>query len=400
MWLADLRAVLPDQVLEHASLRCAEGRIVEIVEGPPPFAGDTMVVDARGLTALPGMIDLHGDMLEREIEPRPGARFPVEMALLELDKRLAAAGVTTAYAAVSFHEGANRASLRNAERAHGIVTTIGALHDRLLIDMRAHARFEITHPQVVPILAQLLDAGQIHLVSLTDHTPGQGQYRDIESFIDRIAAWRKVSRDEVAAQTQARLLQAQAEPPSWEIVQQITRLARDGAVAIASHDDDTPAKVELVRGLGATICEFPVSLEAAEAAHEHGMHIVMGAPNALRGGSHSGNLSALEAIDAGLVDVLAADYYPGALLFAIFVLANRGILPLHAAARLVSHNPARALGLHDRGALAPGLAADIVLVEPGACPRVRGTLRDGVPIYWDSFLAPRVRRPESLQVAS
>ncbi|CAA9252814.1 MAG: Alpha-D-ribose 1-methylphosphonate 5-triphosphate diphosphatase PhnM [uncultured Chloroflexia bacterium] len=371
---------------------------MEIIEGSAPFCDGELVVDGHGLVALPGMIDLHGDMLEREIEPRPGARFPVDMALLELDKRLAAAGVTTAYAAISFHEGANRTSLRNAERAQSIAVAIDTLRDQLLIDMRVHARFEITHPQVVPILADLLQAGQVQLVSLTDHTPGQGQYRDIEAFIDRMAEYRKVSREEIAANTHARLLQS--EPPSWEIVREITRLAQGGGVLIASHDDDTHAKVELVHGLGATICEFPVSLEAAEAARSRGMHVVMGAPNALRGGSHSGNLSALEAIEAGLVDVLAADYYPGALLFAVFHLAQRGILPLHAASRLVSQNPATALGLTECGALVVGNMADIMLVEPGYSPRVRGTLRAGAPIYWDSFLASRVRQPSTVSLAS
>jgi alpha-D-ribose 1-methylphosphonate 5-triphosphate diphosphatase len=392
MWLSDLQIVLPNGVLERGSICIADGRIAEIVEGPVARAE----VQARGLTAIPGIIDMHGDMLEREIEPRPGARFPVELGLFELDKRLIANGVTTAYAAISFHPTQQRNALRTIERAQSMARAIAALRSSLLVDLHVHARFEITHPDVADALADLLVTGQVHLVSLTDHTPGQGQYRDIEQYIERIAAWRDVSRDEIAQQTQARLQRAQHNPPSWDVVRAVTRTAAAHGLPIASHDDDTAAKVDLVASLGATIAEFPVSLEAAQAARERGLHVVMGAPNVLRGGSHSGNLSAREAIEAGVVDLLAADYYPAALLQAAFLLADQDVLPLHEAVNLVTHNVARALQLGDRGSLAVGQVADIALIEPCAPPRVRGTLRRGVPIYWDTEMAQRSWQPRVL----
>jgi len=381
--------VLPDGVLERGSILVLDGSIAEIREGPAPDAD----VQAGGLTAIPGLIDMHGDMLEREVEPRPGARFPVELGLFELDKRLAATGVTTAYAAISFHPTQSRNTERTVARAREMAASIAALRDSLLVDLLVHARFEVTFPDVATELADLLRAGQVQLVSLTDHTPGQGQYRDIEKYIERLAEWRNTSRAEIEAQTKDRLLQARQRPPSWDVVRTVTALAAARGLPIASHDDDSQAKVDLVAGLGATLSEFPVSLEAATAAKERGMHVVMGAPNVLRGGSHSGNLSAIEAIRAGVVDLLAADYYPAALLHATFALAEAGILPLSAAVSLSTRNVARALGLDDRGRLEVGRRADIALVEGSAPPRVRGTLRGGVPIYWDATMARRSWRP-------
>ncbi|PJF48374.1 MAG: hypothetical protein D6709_11405 [Chloroflexi bacterium] len=179
-------------------------------------------------------------------------------------------------------------------------------------------------------------------------------------------------------------------PPAWDVVREVTALSSRHRLPIASHDDDTRQKVALMAEMGATISEFPVTLEAAEEAKRRGMHVVMGAPNALRGGSHSGNLSALDAIAAGLVDMLAADYHPAALLQAAYALVRRGALPLHAAVRLITQNVAEALGLRERGVIAERHYADFAFVEEGPLrPRVRGALRNGQFIYLDRTLAAR-----------
>ena len=379
MWLRDLRIVLPDRTLEHGALRLADGQIAAVIAGDPPT--DALARSCAGLTALPGIIDLHGDMVEREVEPRVGVAFPVEPALFELDKRLIAAGVTTAYAAISFHETSVRKGVRTVDRGIGIVETINRIQHNLLCDLRVHARFEITHPELIPPLLGLLDAGQIHMLSLTDHTPGQGQYANIERFVEQLAQSRDASRDAIAAQVAARMAWAQEHPIDLAAVAALTQAACARGIPVASHDDDTAAKVALVQELGATICEFPVTLDAAIAARARGMHIVMGAPNALRGESHSGNLHARAAIGEGLVDVLAADYYPAAMLHAAYALARQGLLPLHESVAMISSGPAAALGLHDRGRLAPGARADLVLVEEGQWPRVRATFRNGVAVY-------------------
>lgn len=392
MWLSNLRVVLPDRVLERGAVCIEDGRIVDIIEGDwPGQHGNTTYLPR--LTMIPGIIDVHGDMLEREIEPRPGALFPMEMALIELDKRLACNGVTTAYAAISFAEGRPRNNLRSEEHARNMITATNRIRHTLLVDMRIHARFEVTNQHAPPILMDLIEANQVHLISLTDHTPGQGQYRDIEKYISTMAEWRKVSTESSMELTLQRMRQAQLMPPAWDVVREITRIASQQGLIIASHDDDTFDKVELMANLGVTISEFPVTVEAAQEAKRRGMSVVMGAPNALRGLSTSGNLSALDAIQAGLVDILAADYHPGALLQAVWAIARRGMLSLHEAVKLVTLNPARAMGLTGRGSISLGNDADFALVDfqrHSDHARVRGTFRHGVPIYLDNYLTQYV----------
>jgi len=392
MWLTDLQIVLSDRTIERGALRIEDQRIAEIVEGAAVPHAKGRGVDCRGLIAIPGIIDMHGDMLESEAEPRPGAEFPLDMAVLELDKRLAANGITTAYAAISFWDTVRREKHRSGERACRMAAAVHALRDTLLVDLLVHARYEVTTPAVAPALLELLDQQQVHLLSLMDHTPGQGQYRNLEQYVAFISKWRNADPADVAAETHERIYQAQNGPPVWRLAADIVAQALAQGLPIASHDDDTPAKIDLMADLCVTISEFPVTLEAAQEARQRGMAVAMGAPNVLRGLSHSGNLSALEAIQAGAVDMLASDYAPAALLQAVFEVVNGGVLPLHEAARLVGQNPAAALGLRDRGRIEAGLLADLALVEPASRPRVRGTLRRGVPIYWDGTMARRTAR--------
>lgn len=394
MWLSDLRIVLPDGVLDRGSLRIEDGQIAEIVEGPvcAPSA-----VQGTGLLAIPGLIDMHGDMLERDISPRPGAELPFAMALNELDKRLVATGITTAYAAISFawHTGQ---SLRSDVKARAIMATINELRPTLLADHYVHARFEITNPQAGTILEEMILAGQVHMASIMDHTPGQGQYRDIEGYVKQMFEWRRKMGDPLGgngkeiteADVRESVVVAQQRPKVWESVYSVAQVAQRHGVVLASHDDDTVEKVDLMLDVGINLSEFPVSKEAARRAREHGLHVAMGAPNALQGRSLSGNLSAADAIADGLVDILATDYYPASMLQAAFALVVRGVLPLHQAIKLISENVAHGLRLHDRGQLAVGKLADLVLLDVnGEMPRVHGTLRHGQPVYWDKFMHAR-----------
>lgn len=388
MWFANLRIVLPDRTIERGALEIRDGRISAIVEGYQN--GD---IDGAGLTAIPGIIDLHGDMIERDMEPRPGVLFPIELALFELDKRLAGNGITTAYAAISFLERADRIapSVRSIDRAEQIILTIRNLRACLLTDFRVHLRFEVTCPRAIPTVIDLIRRGHVGFVSLMDHTPGQGQYRDLTKYAEVIEKWRRVSKEEAEQMSLDRIRRSEENRASWEDARPVAQAALDHHLLVASHDDDTPSKVLTMAQLGVTLCEFPVTIEAARQAREIGMLVAMGAPNILLGCSHTGNLSAREAIDAGLVDVLVADYYPAALLQAAFALARDGAMPLHQAIRLITENPARALHLEGRGRLAVGAVADIAFVEDGALPRVRGTLRAGVPTYWDGTMVSRER---------
>ena len=393
MWLSDLQLVLPDGLLPCGSLRIEDGRIADIVEGPVHHAA----VYGGGLLAIPGLIDMHGDMLERDISPRPGAELPFAMALHELDKRLVATGITTAYAAISFawHTGQ---SLRSDVKARAIMATINNLRPTLLADHYVHARFEITNPQAGAILEEMILAEQVHLASIMDHTPGQGQYRDIEAYIRQMFEWRKKMGDPLGGngkeitETDVResVLIAQQRPKAWESVYSVAQVAQKHGVVLASHDDDTAEKVDLMLDIGIHMSEFPVTKEAAGRARYHGLHVAMGAPNALQGRSLSGNLSAVDAIADGLIDILATDYYPASMLQATFTLVARGVLPLYKAIKLVSENVADGLRLYDRGQIAVGKLADIVLLDSSdILPRVHGTLRQGQPVYWDKFMNAR-----------
>jgi len=378
MWWSDFRVVLPDAVLERASLRVENGLIAEILEGPAPEPG----LNGRGLTLIPGIVDLHGDMLERELEPRPGTYFPVEIALQELDKRLVSNGITTAYAAVALADGPG---LRSEDRARALINAIAEHRDSLSVEMFVHARFEVTLPAAAQMMKELLALGQIQMVSLMDHTPGQGQFRDLETYTAYMTKWLGGDRDRAEASAKEGL----ERPASWDIGHEVARYAREHGVPLASHDDDTPAKVDLMGMLGTSIAEFPVSLEAAQHAKSRGMCVLMGAPNALRGGSHSGNLSAHAALEAGVLDGLAADYHPASLLHAAFKFARDGLSSLPDAVKLITRNVARAANLTDRGALEVGLKADLVALEEGAFPRVHGTWRSGQLIYGDGVLNAR-----------
>jgi alpha-D-ribose 1-methylphosphonate 5-triphosphate diphosphatase len=391
MLIHNVRVVLPDKVTASGYLHCAEGQIVALGEGDVPRQHRKdygNVIDGQGCLVLPGLIDLHGDMIERDVEPRPKAYFPTDLALFELDKRLAATGVTTAYAAISFAEGRKMTYLRSEERARDTIHLINSLKDELLVDMRIHARFEITNHGAPRILHELLDHEHLDMISINDHTPGQGQYRDLEAYIKHVASWKGVSEDAFRVEVFERLEKLDQHPPSWDVIHGVCEEAKRQNIVIASHDDDTVDKVDLVARLGATVSEFPVTLEAAREAHQRGLSIIMGAPNAFRGQSNTGNLSALEVIQAGLVDVLASDYYPAAMLHTVFKLSNEGTLPLHDAVKLVSYNAAKAARLHDRGSLEQGKRADLVVVDDrsSAMPRVRATVAKGKLIFWDGSL--------------
>ncbi|WP_291431237.1 alpha-D-ribose 1-methylphosphonate 5-triphosphate diphosphatase [Deinococcus sp.] len=382
IWLSDVRLVLPGGVLERGSLRLEDGAIAEIVEGPAPHAAPTLRrLAGQGHTVIPGIIDLHGDMLEREVEPRPGAAFPLPMSIMELDKRLAAAGVTTAYAAISFAENARKGHIRTEDRARELVHAVGNLRGSLLVDFRIHARFDVTNARAAPILKELLRDGLVDLVSLNDHTPGQGQYRDLEAYMNFMERWQNMTRKEVQERLSERLAHAAEHPVSWDVVAEVTALARQAGLPIASHDDDTEQKVDLMQQLGAGLSEFPVTVKAAQEARKRGMSIIMGAPNALRGRSLTGNLSAVDALGQGLLDILASDYYPATLLQAAWQIGHQD-LPLHEAVRLITFNPANAVGLEGHGRIAVGAQADLVVVSQEVHLKTCATLKAGRVIYW------------------
>lgn len=381
MWLSDFTLVLRDRVVPHGSLRIEAGRIAEIAERP--VSGG---VRGNGHTLFPGFIDMHGDMIEQELEPRVRVDFPMSVALGALDARLAAAGVTTAYASVSFSRGVREGDRRSFEHTSRVIRELHAARHTARVDHRIHARFDITFDNAVGVLRDLLDEGQVDLVSLMDHTPGQGQYRNLEVHIKNKAALHGISETEARQMvTSAIAIRSRPQEVLLNNMAEVARMCRDRGVALASHDDDTPAKANLMADLGAVIAEFPVTKEAAEIAIRRGLMTAMGAPNAMRGQSYSGNLSAREAHAEGLLSILAADYHPAAILPAIRALAPADPGGLAGAARMATANPAKALGLSDRGEISVGKLADLAAVD--GADRVVLTLRKGEVIYSDGTLA-------------
>lgn len=383
MWLSDFRVVLEDRVLERGALRIEDGRIAEV--SPLPVAGAALSGD--GLLLMPGFVDMHGDMIEREVEPRPNVKMPLELGLRDLDRRLKVAGVTTGYAAVSFNPKSAYGHLRSYEHSKEMLRALKALRPVLKVDHRVHARFEINYPNALGVVEELIADGTVDLVSLTDHTPGQGQYRDLEHLTARVQRDQGLSHAQALAQVQERIdeKRVHAGDVAATLAAISTLCARHG-IALASHDDDTVEKVALMESLGATISEFPVTAEAAAEARKRGLFTAMGAPNALRGQSYSGNLSARAAHGAGLLDILAADYHPSAILPAVLELGRTDPGGLAGATRLASANPARALGLSDRGRIAPGLLADLVVADDSGIGHVRATWRAGQKIFSDGSL--------------
>jgi len=378
MWLSNFEIVLQDRVIERGAVRIEDGLIAEIREEPVEQAD----VDGRGKLLLPGFVDIHGDMIEKEVEPRVNVRMPIELGVYDLDKKLASCGVTTAYAALAFTP-ATYGHVRAIEHTRAVIQTLAGMRDELLIDHRIHGRFEVTFLPAVAEATALVNAGALHLISLMDHTPGQGQYRDIELHIANTAKAKKISESQAAELVKQRIANRTEHGDSMETINGLAELARENGVALASHDDDTVEKVALLHGLGAAISEFPINVAAAAEAKRLGLATAMGAPNALRGLSYSGNLSAREAYEAGVLDILASDYHPSAILPAVIALAEIGNGGLAASVALASVNPAKALGLDDRGRIARGMRADLVIAERGRVPRLRSTIRGGRMVWSD-----------------
>lgn len=356
--------VLPDAVARDASLLIEDGRITALEPVAPAFDQE---LDGGGALGLPGLIDLHCDALEKEVEPRPKVAFDHAFALANSDRRNLNAGITTIYHAISFAGG--EWGVRDPHVAARVVREVRAFAG--LIEHRVHARFEVTDDGSLEPLAVLLQDGQIDLLSFMDHSPGQGQFRDMAAYVGYMT--RTYHVDAVEAGRIGRAKMASARLATGRMAR-LAVLAQERGIALASHDDDTTGKVAEMAALGVTISEFPIGLEAARAAVAAGMVTLLGAPNVQRGGSASGNVRALDVILAGACTGLCADYHPPSLLAAVLRLPQISPLSLPDAVRLASLAPARAAGLADRGAIAPGQRADLILVRDGRveCALVAG----------------------------
>ncbi len=370
--LAGARVALPTETRDTLDVLIEDGVIAAL---DPESSGDARVIDLAGRLLMPGMIDLHCDALEKEVEPRPNVHFPLDFACAQADKRNAAAGITTVYHALSFAN--HELGVRNNAFAAEIARAVHAWQVHALIDNRVHVRYEVTDESAPPVLAALIENGDAHLMSFMDHSPGQGQFRDVEAYRAYLA---RTYKTDDAALDDILARKAEAAQGAMARMEALAALARAQGVALASHDDDSPDKVDTVAALGAAISEFPVNVETARAARAKGLATLFGAPNVLRGKSQSGNMRALDAVLEGVADCLCGDYSPAALLPSVLKLPELADIPLHAAIALVTANPARAAGLVDRGEIAVGRRADLIAVKwLGGLPQAERVWSGGKP---------------------
>jgi alpha-D-ribose 1-methylphosphonate 5-triphosphate diphosphatase len=363
------QVVTPDAIVD-GDVAVDGGRVVEV--GDVNSDADT-VIDADGRYVLPGLVDLHGDDIENHLHPRSGVRMDTATALSTADRANVSAGITTKFHAISFEvdDSKNRSPALAADLTDAVTAT-----EDLLTDHRLHARCEVTQEACVDAVLDVVDAGDVDLVSVMSHIPGKGQFQDVEAFREYYEASANHTAEEAT-----RIIEERADVSLATVRERVDRVvdrAHAADAVTASHDDEDPAEVARLAETGVDITEYPITLETAERATEEAMTTAMGAPNLVRGESQWGNLSTATAIEAGVVDVLVSDYHPHSLLAAAFTDTDE---PLHERIRRVTANPADAVGLEDRGRISAGARADLVIVDPDPTPTVTQAIVGGDPVY-------------------
>ncbi len=356
--LSGARIVLPDHVLPNGSLLLRDGLVRE-VSGSPSRLPQAVQLDGDWL--LPGLVEVHTDNLERHVTPRPRTHFPMAAAVPAHDAEIAAAGITTVLDAIGVGDPYDEGF--RARDQSGLLQVLDGLEaaGALRADHRVHVRVELPAPNARELFEPFAGHPRLALISLMDHTPGQRQWHDVEQarvFYTGRKGWSDARFDEeVRRAPERQALHAQPNR-AW-----FAQFARAHGVPLATHDDTTEAHVDEAHADGATMSEFPTTLAAARRARQLGLATVAGAPNVVRGGSHSGNVAAAELARAGVLDALSSDYVPGSLLGAAWVLQREAGFAPAEAVQLVSRGPALACGLADRGALTPDLRGDCIRVR-------------------------------------
>ncbi len=350
--------VTPGGILNNTSVLVEHGIVTHIAQQIDGKVAT--IIDGEGAILMPGIIDIHTDAMDAEIVPRSGADIPVEVAFRELERKMSGCGFTTVFH--SMHIGYSSAEIHSRSkysRNEIFETVYKASQGNTLINNKIHLRFELTGVNAYDTCFELMDKGYIALLSVMDHTPGQGQITREQA----VQFMMKMGKSEAEGWE---TLEKQSNQPviAGEKLEALIKHAQKLHIPVASHDDDTVEKVDYYHGIGVNICEFPINMPTALHAAKIGMHVVGGASNILRGGSLSGNLSMKEAVLKGAVDTLCSDYYPPSILHSVFKLYNEDAVPLHEAVNLATLNPAKAAGIaHHTGSIETGKDADLILVR-------------------------------------
>ncbi|MDR1043719.1 MAG: alpha-D-ribose 1-methylphosphonate 5-triphosphate diphosphatase [Candidatus Adiutrix sp.] len=349
--LANARLLTPEG-LKSGHLVMAGGRIGNVGNGNFP----TGYEDMEGDYLMPGLVELHTDNMERHLMPRPEVYWPQPGAALEAhDAQVTAAGITTVYDSLCVGE--------PVDKGRRVLLDLSVRALKEAVDLRAdhkvHLRCEVSDPEMWALFEKVADIPGLGLLSLMDHTPGQRQWRDPSSYR---AYYQKKCTDREFEKMVARLAEQRDRFAAGQ-TGKVVDFCRQRQLPLASHDDTLPAHIEEAVKNGVAISEFPTTLEAARAARRAGLAVTMGAPNLVRGGSHSGNVPALEVAEDGSLDCLSSDYVPASLLYGAWLLHQKAGWGLLAAIKTVTENPARRAGLTDRGKFEPGLRADLIRVR-------------------------------------
>lgn len=356
--LSNARLVLADQVI-HGSLLIRDGLIADISEGASSLP---QAQDLGGDLLLPGLVELHTDNLEKHMSPRPGVDWPSASAVLTHDAQIVAAGITTVFDALSI--GDINPKGKRMQQLGVMLEAIAAAEaaGQTRAEHRLHLRCEVSHPQCLELFRELVEQPLVQLVSVMDHAPGQRQFARMEKYREYYMGKYHLSPAEMDAFVTEQLANSARHSDQQRAA--IVDICHSRDLALASHDDATLDHVEESAGYGMAIAEFPTTFEAAEASHARGLKVLMGAPNIVRGGSHSGNIAAADLARRGVLDILSSDYYPASLLQAALGLAEEDNgYDLPRAIATISLAPARAAGLDDRGEIAFGLRADLVQAQ-------------------------------------
>ncbi len=353
--LTNAQVVTAERVF-HGTLVLRDGLIAAVEEGRSSLS---QAEDLAGAYLLPGLVELHTDNLEKHMSPRPGVDWPSASAVLTHDAQIIAAGITTVFDALSI--GDVNPKGKRMQQLPAMLDAIGkaeaAGHTRA--EHRLHLRCEVSHPQTLEVFRELVEHPLVQLVSVMDHAPGQRQFAQEAKYREYYQGKYHLSDAEMDAFIREQL--ANSSEYSEQHRAAIVDICGARGISVASHDDATLAHVQESAGFGMAVAEFPTTLEAARASHELGLKVLMGAPNIVRGGSHSGNIAAAELARQGVLDILSSDYYPSSLLPAALLLAGQDNgYDLPKAIGTVSRAPAQAAGLVDRGEIRTGLRADLL----------------------------------------